>query len=90
VKKLVRHRSFNKSYKSRVLNNRKLDKKFRERLQDFINGERGYPVNDHALTGDMVGYRSFSVANDLRVIYTETDDQIIFVDIGSHNQVYGP
>jgi mRNA-degrading endonuclease YafQ of YafQ-DinJ toxin-antitoxin module len=42
-----------------------------------------------ALTGPLAGKRSFWVAGDMRVVYVEADEAIIFVDIGSHNQVYG-
>ena len=37
----------------------------------------------------MDGKRAFSITADIRVIYIETDDAIIFVDFGSHAQVYG-
>lgn len=51
-------------------------------------GELGYPPHDHALTGKLTGKRAFSVAGDIRVIYVELEDAIVFLDIGSHNQVY--
>jgi len=54
----------------------------------FLDGTRGYPLNDHALIGAMKGLRAFSVAGDLRVVYHETDDYYEFLDIGSHNQIY--
>lgn len=54
----------------------------------FISGHRAVPINDHALTGDLQGRRAFSVTGDIRVVYIELEDKIIFLDIGSHNQVY--
>jgi mRNA-degrading endonuclease YafQ of YafQ-DinJ toxin-antitoxin module len=74
--------------KKRISNNPKLQQQYRDRVELFIAGERGYPLDYHALTGTPKGERAFSVANDLRVIYIETDEAIIFLDIGTHNQVY--
>jgi mRNA-degrading endonuclease YafQ of YafQ-DinJ toxin-antitoxin module len=54
----------------------------------FVAGELGYPLNDHALLGKLEGKRAFWVAGGIRVIYVEADDFIVFLDIGSHNQVY--
>lgn len=54
----------------------------------FIAGQRGAPLNDHGLTGDLQGRRSFSITGDIRVFYVEFEDKIIFLDIGTHNQVY--
>ena len=54
----------------------------------FIRGERGYPLYDHSLTGKLSGKRAFSIAGDIRVVYIELEEVIVFLDIGSHNQVY--
>jgi addiction module RelE/StbE family toxin len=88
VKALRRHKTFEKSFKKRLRGNSKIMEAFEIRLQLFLSGERGEPLYDHPLTGDMKGKRSFSVANDIRVVYEETEEEIIFLDIGSHNQVY--
>lgn len=61
---------------------------FRRRLSLFVAGERGYPLNDHALIGSMAGKRAFSVTADIRVIYEEIEEAIIFLDIGTHAQIY--
>ena len=53
-----------------------------------MTGETGYPLYDHALTGKLAGKRAFSIAGDIRVIYVELEDAIVFLDVGSHNQVY--
>jgi mRNA-degrading endonuclease YafQ of YafQ-DinJ toxin-antitoxin module len=50
---------------------------------------RGDPVlRDHPLSGVMQGKGAFSVTNDIRIIYKETNEYIIFLDIGTHEQVY--
>jgi mRNA-degrading endonuclease YafQ of YafQ-DinJ toxin-antitoxin module len=54
----------------------------------FIAGQRGAPLYDHHLTGDLQGRRAFSITGDVRVVYIEFKDKIIFLDVGTHNQVY--
>ena len=88
MKPIRRHKTFVKSFRSRVSNNPKLVKQFEQRLQLFIKGDRGHPLSDHTLMGTMKGLRAFSVAGDLRVVYREAEEYFEFLDIGSHNQVY--
>jgi len=88
MKKLLRKKQFEKHYHQRILPNKKLDKQFEERLSLFVRGKRGYPLNDHELTGKLKGKRAFSITPDIRVVYQETTAAIIFLDIGAHTQVY--
>lgn len=88
MKPIKRDKTFEKHFKQRISPNEKLRKQFKERLALFIAGELGYPLHDHALTGKLAGKRAFSVAGDIRVIYVELEDAIVFLDVGSHNQVY--
>jgi addiction module RelE/StbE family toxin len=88
MKPIKRDKTFEKHFKQSISSNDKLIKQFKQRLELFIEGELGYPLHDHALTGKFNGKRAFSIAGDIRVIYIELDDLIIFLDIGSHNQVY--
>lgn len=88
MKELIRTKQFEKSYKKRILPNSQLDKQFETRLVMFLQGVRGNPLNDHALKGKLKGKRVFSIANNVRVIYEESDEAYLFLDIGSHNQVY--
>ncbi len=89
MKDLKRKKQFTKHFLKRISPNKKLTAEFERRLELFLLGERGYPLDDHALTGIMAGKRAFSVATDCRVIYEETDLVITLLDIGTHNQVYG-
>ncbi len=88
-KAIKRHRQFKKNFQKRIAKDPKLVAQFEERLRLFSAGVRGIPLNDHALTGQLAGYRAFSVTSDVRVLYIETEDSMIFLDIGTHNQVYG-
>jgi addiction module RelE/StbE family toxin len=89
MKQIKRDKTFEKHFKQRITPNEKLVKVFKKRLDLFIKGELGYPLYDHALTGKLNGKRAFSVAGDIRVIYIELEDYIVFLDIGSHSHVYG-
>ena len=90
MRKVKFSNKFEKQYQNRILQNAKLSKRFDDRLELFTVGISGYPLNDHALTGKLTGKRSFSVSNDIRVLY-EIDEYgfCVFLDVGSHNQVYG-
>ena len=61
---------------------------YETRIVMFLAGQRGTPLNDHALSGNLQGKRAFSITGDIRVIYVELEDRLIFLDIGTHNQVY--
>ena len=82
-------KKFEKAYSKRIGNNPKLRSSYMDRVALFQLGERGYPLNDHELAGKLVGKKSFSITPDIRVIYEETALEITFLDIGTHNQVYG-
>ena len=88
MKRIVFQRTFEKHYAKRIAPNRKLTKLYAERFTQFISGERAQPINDHSLAGNLKGKRAFSIAGDVRVVYEETDEEYIFLDIGTHNQVY--
>lgn len=88
MKPIKRDKTFEKHFKQRISQNKKLREQFKKRLTLFIAGNLGYPLHDHALTGKLAGKRAFSIAGDVRVIYVELEDSIIFLDVGSHTQVY--
>lgn len=81
-------KGFDKSYKKRISPIRNLRETYIDRVKAFQKGERGNPLDDHALKGKMKGKRAFSIVGDVRIVYEETDSAYIFLDVGSHNQVY--
>ena len=89
MKQIKRDKTFEKHFKQRITPNEKLVEVFKQRLELFIQGELGYPLYDHALTGKLNGKRAFSIGGDIRVVYIELEDYIVFLDIGSHSHVYG-
>lgn len=87
--KIYFSKDFVKNFKKRILQNSAVEKKYKERVEIFIKN-RKYPIlKDHKLIGKKKDFRSFSITGDIRVIYTrESKDTFIFIDIGTHNQVY--
>jgi len=81
-------KQFKKHLRQRFGHQPKVLLQFRDRTKLFQTGERNAPLDDHALIGKLKGFRAFSVAGDIRVIYHETATHYEFIDIGTHNQVY--
>ena len=80
------HKHFLKSY-------RKLRQKERQQCDErlaLFTQDRMYPLlHDHELVGDYVGYRSINITGDLRAVYKEIAGGLcIFVDIGTHGELY--
>ena len=47
-------------------------------------------LRNHPLQGDMQGRRSISAGGDLRLVFRDYEKYtvVLFLDVGSHNQVY--
>ena len=87
-KKIEYSRLFKKHFKVRILHNPKLSSKYFERLDLFLNNPSDPILDDHRLTGTMIGKRAFSITGDYRVVYRIDGEDIILYDVGTHNQVY--
>lgn len=88
MKPIIRHRQFEKSYRSRITLHRKLVDPFTVRLGMFMQGMREHSIDDHALVGAMKGLRAFSVGGDTGVVYRDAGSSCEFLDTGAHNWVY--
>lgn len=80
--------AFIKAHRKRIISQKRLYKKFKERTRMFEQNPADPILNDHALKGKLDQKRAFSVTGDVRVIYYIHDGTAFFVDIGTHNQVY--
>ncbi len=80
---------FIKIYKKRFSSKSSVQIKFNERTRKFAEDPDDPRLADHALGGKLQGHRAFSITGDVRVIYYIFKDTVYFVDIGTHNQVYG-
>lgn len=87
--KVILHQSFIKSYAKRVTRKSALAAKTQQRIKLFKRDCSNVILKDHPLSGAKKGLRSFSVTGDIRIIYRPAGaGEIVFIDIGSHNQVY--
>lgn len=46
-------------------------------------------LHNHKLNGNYQNYYSINVTGDIRAIYVLVGKRLIFLRIGSHNQIYG-
>ncbi len=69
--------------------NQKIQEAFKRRLEIFLKNPIDQQLNNHALTGNYRGYRSINITGDWRAIYTKNREEIIFVALGTHSQLYG-
>lgn len=83
------NRKFEKSYKRRIASNLKLVIQTEERIKLFTADSKNSLLKDHELTGAKRELRAFSVTGDISIVYMPiSDNEVEFLDIGSHNQVY--
>lgn len=80
------HKNFKKTYKKLTEPQKK---KFKERRNLFMINEFDPILNNHALSGEYVGYRSINITGDLRVLYKKNGDFVTFIKIDSHSNLYG-
>ena len=83
--KIKLHKNFEKGYKKLASGEKK---KFKERRDLFLQDEFNPILNNHALKGNYLGYRSINVTGDIRAIYKREQNLAIFVVIGSHSNLY--
>lgn len=80
------HKNFSKKLKKMSQKERE---KVKQRLVLFLENCYDSSLNNHALKGKYVDYRSINITGDLRAIYKcFSEEEIIFVDIDTHNNLY--
>ncbi|MCX6809268.1 MAG: type II toxin-antitoxin system mRNA interferase toxin, RelE/StbE family [Candidatus Berkelbacteria bacterium] len=85
--KVLFRKKFRREYKKLNL---KLQRTVDEKIRLFIAGPKNKMLNNHALIGKYQGYRSINISGDLRAVYKEiSEEEIIFITIGTHSQLYG-
>lgn len=64
--------------------------KFKSRLEIFIQDQNDLILNNHALLGELKGYRSINITGDWRAIFEDINNGEVayFVAIGTHSQLY--
>jgi addiction module RelE/StbE family toxin len=63
--------------------------KLAERVEIFIQNPEDTLLRNYRLKGKYIGWNSIDIAGDLRLLYIENNDEIIFDQIGTHSQLYG-
>ena len=84
---ITRTARFKKHYISRIRNHR-LKASVVDAIQRFLEEPDAPELRNHILAGSMHGLCSFNVTDDVRIVYLPTNKGVIFLDIGSHQQVY--
>jgi len=82
--------SLKKVFQKRIKST-EIENEFWNRLEIFINDPFEAKLKTHKLSGKLKDLWSFSIEYDLRVVFYFTNDKpkrAVFVDIGSHNEVY--
>lgn len=86
---IKRNKYFKKVFKARIKNNPKLVKKTKERVVLFMKNPKDPILKDHQLTGSQKENRAFWITGDIRIVYYPiSKNEVLFLDIGTHNQVY--
>lgn len=86
--KVFFHKYFQKRYRKSP---RKIQDKFDLQLELFYENIHDERLNNHGLHGKYTKHRSIDVTGDIRAVYRKSDattDDVIFVDIGSHGELY--
>ena len=67
-----------------------LIKKIHKQLQLFTLNPKHPSLRLHKLSGNLKYFWSISITKDFRMIYQlKSEDTAYFVDLGTHNEVYG-
>jgi mRNA-degrading endonuclease YafQ of YafQ-DinJ toxin-antitoxin module len=81
--------SFRRAFKKRIKGNLDLEARFWQKVEQFTIDPFDQSLKTHKLSGKLKELWSFSVEYDERVLfYFAEDGNAVFVDIGSHDEVY--
>ena len=81
--------TFQRAFRKRITGNSDLQARFWQKVAQFQQDPFQPKLRTHKLSGKMKNMWSFSIEYDARVIFYFTDDgRAVFVDIGTHDEVY--
>lgn len=78
--------TFRRHFKERISPGESLIEAYQESVAAFFQDPDS--VCDHALEKPMEDYRAFWITNEYRVVYSIKKNYLLFIDIGTHEQVY--
>jgi addiction module RelE/StbE family toxin len=82
---IYRHRNFVKQFKKLP---RKVQVKFEERIKLFVDNPFIEILNNHSVEKKFPECRSINITGDYRAIYKYENDSVLFVNIGTHSELY--
>ncbi len=62
---------------------------FREALELFLENPDHEALRNHTLTKEYAGVQSIDVTEDWRALYRIEQENIIFILLGTHEELYG-
>lgn len=81
------HKHFLKAY-DRLQKN--LQKKVDDKILIFSENPYQKELNNHTLSGKWLFHRSINITGDCRAVFRHlSQDDVIFVIVGTHHQLYG-
>lgn len=84
--KIFFHKNFIRQFKKL---SGKEQSQIKQRLAIFLENPYAEILNNHALKGKYLNYRSINIKGDLRVIYKYlNEDECVFTLLGTHSQLY--
>ena len=86
MKQIRRTNRFKRLYKERIAVDGQLREDFLDSVEAFLEDRN--LVDDHALEDVMSGQRAFSINDEYRVVYIEQEEYYLFLNVGTHEQVY--
>ncbi|MDE1975219.1 MAG: type II toxin-antitoxin system mRNA interferase toxin, RelE/StbE family [Patescibacteria group bacterium] len=85
IDKFISHESFKKHFKRMP---KKVQSAFGERVGLLLKQPVHSILRNHPLKGRWQGCWSINVTGDIRAVYKVQADMAIFIDIGTHDQLY--
>ena len=82
---IIFRKQFKKKFKKLPM---KVQDRFHERLELFIKNKTHITLNNHFLNKPFADCRSINITGDYRAIFTEENNAIIFITIGTHAELY--
>ncbi|MFA6554372.1 MAG: type II toxin-antitoxin system YafQ family toxin [Candidatus Paceibacterota bacterium] len=82
----ILHKNFEKSYPRQ---NIEVKKAFIERRNLLLIDQQHHLLNNHSLQGKWVRHRSINITGNIRAVYKMEGFFAIFIEIGTHSQLYG-
>ena len=80
--------SFYRAYKKLIRKKPKLVAKIKEKTKTLKENPLHESLKLHKLTGSKRDTWSFSIEEDVRILFYRIKKDVVFVDIGKHEEVY--